>query len=278
MRLARPFVITICLVLALIATATAATVPSVLAPAPVPTLRVTTGDVEIPTVGETVEVPVVLEAAPNGLAGYEITVALSDPSIAEITAVDFPTWTIVENADGSFSYFNNSASLALPASTVTLKAADVKSEVPLSATDVTLVTLTIRGLAAGITRTVITPDPSLGIEDRNGDLYPIYPLQGTVIVGETPTEATAALIVTVQGFDLPPLLETALTDKLNAAITAADLGYNKAAGNSMNAFVNQVKAQRGKALTAPDADALITKAVQLKYDYGMLNPQPEPPL
>ena len=42
-------------------------------------------------IGYAVDAPIVLDSAPNGLAGFEMTISLSDPAIATIDSVVMPT-------------------------------------------------------------------------------------------------------------------------------------------------------------------------------------------
>lgn len=272
MKMMRERLLSLIAVLALVATATAAPV------GPAASITVSIGTFQIPTVGETVQIPIVMDAAPGGLAGYGVTVSLADPSIAEITAVDFPAWTTIEDpVTHEIWEFNNGADLVLPSGEVTLRAVDIRSEVSAGATGVTLVTLTVRGTAPGIATLSVTPDPVLGIEDENGDLYPVAAPPGTVIVGPTPAEATARVIEIVEGFGLPAPIGTGLTDKLETAASALDRGNVRAAINAVDAFTHQVEAQRGKALEPAQADVLLAEALDLIRMYTMLNPQPEPP-
>jgi hypothetical protein len=130
-----------------------------------------TGSFQIGTVGETVSIPVVLDSAPGGISGYGITVSLSNPSVATITAVAFPDWASLKSASD------------LPSGQVVLKSVDLSQKVPVGGTGVLLATLTVKGTATGSTSVVITPDPSLGVQNRNGDLYPITAQPGTLTVG-----------------------------------------------------------------------------------------------
>jgi hypothetical protein len=132
-----------------------------------------TGSFQIGTVGETVSIPVVLDSAPGGISGYGITVSLSNPSVATITAVAFPDWASLKSASD------------LPSGQVVLKSVDLSQQVPMGGTGVLLATLTVKGTATGSTSVVITPDPSLGVQNRNGDLYPITAQPGTLTVGTT---------------------------------------------------------------------------------------------
>src|SRR3989304_1704756 len=58
------------------------------------------------------KVNITMSDVPNGLAGYNITVSLSNKSVAEIISVDFPAWAAI-HSNGS-----------LPDDSVWLKAAD----------------------------------------------------------------------------------------------------------------------------------------------------------
>jgi hypothetical protein len=55
-------------------------------------------------------------------------------------------------------------------------------------------------------------------------------------------------------------LANSLLDKLNAAQAAQDRGQVKTAVNNVNAFINQVNAQSGKAIAADCADHLLMHA------------------
>ena len=42
--------------------------------------------------GSSQDVKIVMDEVPDGLAGFNITISILDPEIAEITAVSFPSW------------------------------------------------------------------------------------------------------------------------------------------------------------------------------------------
>lgn len=170
--------------LALLVLAAGCTTPSspqAISPAPTATVMtvhstasavsIAAGSARLASVGETVNVTVVLDSAPNGLSGYNISVALTDPSVAEITAVAFPDWAGMKSSS------------AVPAGQILLRAVDMSIQVPVGATNVTLATLTVTGRAAGSTGITVTPDPDLGVEDRSGDLYAVTAVPGTLTVG-----------------------------------------------------------------------------------------------
>lgn len=96
------------------------------------------------TVGQTQAYPVILDAVPEGLSGFNLTFALTDPSVGEIVAVSYPTWAnMPENG-------------LLPADTVYAQAVDLNSAIEAEATNITLCTLTVRSDAAGTTNLTIT--------------------------------------------------------------------------------------------------------------------------
>ena len=147
----------------------AATVTTAHATAPAVSIEV--GAARVATAGGTATVPIVLDRAPNGISGYNVTVALSDPAVAEITSVTFPDWAGMKSSS------------TVPAATVALQAVDMSVQVPLGATNVTLATLTVTGKGAGSTAITVRPDPSLGVQDRNGDLYSVTVSPGILTVG-----------------------------------------------------------------------------------------------
>ena len=77
---------------------------------------------------------------------------------------------------------------------------------------------------------------------------------------QTPAEATQDLISDVEGFNLPSGLKNSLVSKLESVIKSLDKGRENAAINELNAFINQVEAQRGKKITDEEADTLIAIA------------------
>jgi len=147
----------------------AATVTAVQATAPAVSIAV--GSARLASVGGTETVPIVLASAPDGISGYNITVALGDPSIAEITAVAFPDWAVMKSSS------------ALPAGRVAIQAVDISQQVPAGATNVTLANLTVKGLTAGTTTITVTPDRVLGVQNRGGDLYAVRVTPGAITVG-----------------------------------------------------------------------------------------------
>jgi len=103
-------------------------------------------------VGETVSVPVSLSNAPDGLAGFEIVVSLSDGSVASISGVAFPGFGLTHYE-------------MLSSSKVLLKGVDLKGLVESGAGKSRIATLKITGLKAGTTKAkvqVVTMDDDAG--------------------------------------------------------------------------------------------------------------------
>jgi len=102
------------------------------------------GDVKVDGAGGTISFPIVLDAVPSGLSGYNITVAVENPAVAEIVDVSYPDWAGIHG---------NSA---LPSSSIWMKAADLNDKVQTSAQAVTLGSIVVRGKSAGSSKIVVT--------------------------------------------------------------------------------------------------------------------------
>ncbi len=68
-----------------------------------------------------------------GFSGYNITISIQDPNIAEITEVSFPSWATF-NSNDSF-----------PSSSGWIQAVDANKKVNAGATNVLLGTITLKG-------------------------------------------------------------------------------------------------------------------------------------
>jgi len=71
------------------------------------------------------------------------------------------------------------------------------------------------------------------------------------------------LIKTIETWNLPKGTENSLTSKLQNAIQSLEKEQKNAAINQLNAFINEVQAQRNKKLTSQQADMLITEAQRI---------------
>jgi len=69
-----------------------------------------------------------------------------------------------------------------------------------------------------------------------------------------------AMIPHVVNLDLPVGIENSLLSTLDAALISVDAGRNRSAANTLNAFVKQIEAQRGRKVSGGDADGLVSDA------------------
>ena len=115
------------------------------------------------------DVQIVMDSVPMGLSGFKITLSVSDPTIAQISAVSFPNWATL-----------NSSS-ALPSSSVWIKAADLSNQVLPGKTNVLLGTITIVGKKIGTADLSILPAK---ISDDNGTSINTAMITGKVIVSD----------------------------------------------------------------------------------------------
>jgi len=118
--------------------------------------------------GGTADYDLVLDHIPAGIAGYNISVGLTDGSVGEIVAVSFPLWAALRS-NGT-----------LPADEVWCTAVDLAGGA--GTENITLMTLTLRGDAAGSTDVVVREGV---VEDRTGGLPSILDVvPATFAVGQ----------------------------------------------------------------------------------------------
>ncbi|NOQ48529.1 MAG: hypothetical protein GQ576_05255, partial [Methanococcoides sp.] len=83
--------------------------------------------------GQETEIQIMASAFPEGLSGYNLTVVIDNPTVAEIVSIEYPAWVSI----------NNSSSM--PGTSIYLKAVDGGSVVQAGAEGVVLATLTVSG-------------------------------------------------------------------------------------------------------------------------------------
>jgi hypothetical protein len=118
------------------------------------------------------DVKIVMDEVPDGLSGFNITVSVSDPEIAEITAVLFPDWGM---------WPRNST---IPSSSIWIKTADLDNKVRAGDTNVLLGFITLTGKKAGTVELSILRTK---ISDDNGSL-----INPNVITGNLKRNSTEA--------------------------------------------------------------------------------------
>lgn len=142
--------------------------------------------------GETGESAIVIDQVSPGLSEFEVQVTLTDPAIAEITGVRFPSWAGLNSKSG------------LPSDTVTMKAADLQRRVNPGDRDVVLATITIRGDLPG---TSILEVKVKGMRDESGSPYTLPGRNGTLTVnGQPPPQQDAGSVAQGNPGDVPPTM------------------------------------------------------------------------
>jgi hypothetical protein len=133
------------------------------AEAPTPILKV---ENKTASIGDIVKVNVTLTEAPNGLSGYNLTIALSNFSVAEIESVEFPDWAIL-NANSS-----------LPYDSVWIKAIDLYKQVQENATNVQIAALLIKAKSSGTSAINVS---KTRLDDDSGYEIDAIPENGTIV-------------------------------------------------------------------------------------------------
>jgi len=130
--------------------------------------------------GETAQIPIVYDQAPRGLSGYLITVSLVSP-VAEIEDVDFVV----------FDNLAKQAIISPDRRSVTLRGVDFAGEVQQGDTDITLVRITLRGVASGTTPIQVRLERFDA--DDGSDLVPLTETrEGSLTVTGGPTLPTVS--------------------------------------------------------------------------------------
>jgi outer membrane protein assembly factor BamB len=102
----------------------------------------------------TTEIVITVDYLPEGLAGYNLTLDIDDPTVAEIVAIEYPGWAnLTENS-------------SLPGTSIYLKVLDGNSQIEAGATNVVLATLTVKGKETGNTSFILGVDR---LDNDNGD-------------------------------------------------------------------------------------------------------------
>jgi PKD repeat protein len=128
-----------------------------------PEIRIVPAQSALP-INSTGQYQVILTSAPGGLAGYDLVVSLSNPSIAEITGVQYPGWAVL-----------NDTTPLPPTDSLRLSGVDLGKSVQAGAVNVLLATITVRADSMGTSAiaisnvnmdadggSIITPDISSG--------------------------------------------------------------------------------------------------------------------
>jgi PKD repeat protein len=125
----------------------------------------------------TTEIVITVDYLPEGLAGYNLTLDIDDPTVAEIVAIEYPGWAnLTENS-------------SLPGTSIYLKVLDGNSQVQAGATNVVLATLTVKGKETGNTSFILGVDR---LDDDNGTAISASLGMGALEVTSTPIPGQTA--------------------------------------------------------------------------------------
>ncbi len=119
---------------------------------------VSIGNAHVETVGESASVNLTLDHTTEGLSGYNITIAVSDPDIATITGIVFPAWASVTD------------NTTLPAKTVYFSAADLNEVIQGDMTDIYLGSVVLQADSSG--KTVISVMVNVMDDDQGNPIEP----------------------------------------------------------------------------------------------------------
>jgi hypothetical protein len=163
----------------------------------------------IPAPGDTKEFPIVVDSLPNGLSGFTLTFTVSDAGKAEITGIIAPQWAYNPDnpSDAPFMFIST-----LPSDAVEVTIVDLYGNNNRVLSNITLVTLQIRGISQGSTGIQIADVAAL--DDFGGNPVDASIQNGTITIGSTlpPANGTINASSTPTGADV-------LLDGLEKGIT-----------------------------------------------------------
>ena len=149
----------------------------------------------------TQNVQIVMDKVPTGISGFNVTISISDPAVANITAVYSPVWTGV------------SATSAVPANSVWIKAVNF-DQVHADDTNVLLGTVIITAKKSGTSNLNIV---STQIDDTNGNLINPDVISGKIhVLGNTSPISPVANFNSNVTSGYPPLYVQFTYASLNA--------------------------------------------------------------
>ena len=171
--------------------------------------------------GNVSEVNVTISYLPLGLSGYNITVSIEDPSIAEIVEVALPEWASIYKIG------------FLSSSSVWVKAVDLNNEIKPGDRDVTLMTLKVKAVSVGTTKILIKINYLHGVpalQDDNGDPIDVTIEKGVIAVTyphfATTLEQTTITVNAGESFSVRVILRNDGTGKGTAEIRLKDHNGN----------------------------------------------------
>ncbi len=130
--------------------------------------KITLSDIQIQSIGQVVEIPVVLDSAPAGISGYKFLTSFSPSGIARVSTVTMPDWASVKVIEGT------------PGESALISTVDLSMKVEAGSEPVTICNLGVEGITNGVTtlNIVITE-----ITDDNGNPISVELTPATITVG-----------------------------------------------------------------------------------------------
>jgi hypothetical protein len=139
----------------------------------------------IPISGSSAEFPITVDSLPEGLSGFSMTVSLSDPSKAEMTAVITASWADISDIGGTM-VSGPDTEQSVMADAIGITTATLTADF-YPAPNLTLATIRVRADAQGSTQLKIT---GLDIQDKDGTTINAAIQNGTIVIGNVnPTAA-----------------------------------------------------------------------------------------
>jgi PKD repeat protein len=226
---------------------------------------VTVQDAGVTSIGGTANVEIRLDSAPAGLSGYNITFSLSNPGIAEITQVTFPSWAGVTQTS------------TFPSDQVWLKALDLMNTA--GSSNILLATLTIRGDAAGTTNVVPTVNQ---LDDDTGGII-LSATDPGVFTVTVPQQNRAPELTAIgnKNVNEGQLLQFTVTatdpdgDSLSYSTSALPSGAQFNPTTRVFTWTPGVTQSGSYPVTFTVSDGLLTDSEQITISVGNVNRAPE---
>ncbi len=130
--------------------------------------KISLEDIRISTVGQKVEIPVLLDAAPAGISGYKFTTSCAPSGIVKVSSVTMPEWAGIKVVEGA------------PGEKVLVSGLDLEMKVEAGAGPVQICTLSVEGVSEGVA--TLTLDIT-EITDDNGSPISVDLTPATITVG-----------------------------------------------------------------------------------------------
>jgi hypothetical protein len=157
--------------------------------------------------GETAELFLVLDDAWAGLAGYDLVIRFSDPAVAEIPVITYPSWAVLNNTT-----LNADRS-------VRISGMDLSRQVNRGMTAVPLATLKVRGISEG-SSSISLESVHMGAEG-GAAIYPVLSAGHIIVPGNvTPSGESGADNSSVSYVTQPQTFTTPLVSSLDSPITS----------------------------------------------------------